>query len=90
MKDLEEFSLKTHLKEKSLCQLYAAIVCVEGAIQPHVENILKKVVYKLILDDEPEIALRAKKIAELLGLYVPTDFILPVVLGHLSDQESKS
>jgi hypothetical protein len=63
---------------------------VEGAIQPHVENILKKVVYKLILDDEPAIAERSQKIAELLGLYVPTDYILPMVLGHLQDQESKA
>ena len=85
LKDLDEFSLKIHLKEKSLCQLYSAIVCVEGAIKPHVEDILKKVVYKLVLDDEPSIRERSLKIAELLGLYIPTDYILPMVVGHLTD-----
>jgi hypothetical protein len=85
LKDLDEFSLKINLKEKSLHQLYAAIVCVEGAIKPHVEKLLKSVVYKLILDEEPGISERSKKIAELLGLYVPTDFILPLIVGHLTD-----
>ena len=32
MKDLEEFSLKINLKEKSLNQLYNLIVCVEVKI----------------------------------------------------------
>ena len=29
LRDLSEFSLKINLKEKSLCQLYNLIVCVE-------------------------------------------------------------
>lgn len=70
LRDLNEFSLKTNLKEKSLCQLYNLIVCVEEEIKPHSSEILKTVVYKNILDDEPEISQRAYKIAELLGLYV--------------------
>ena len=32
LKDIEEFSLKVNLKEKSLNQLYNLIVCVEGKI----------------------------------------------------------
>lgn len=89
-KDLNEFALKTYLKEKSLCQLYALIVCVEGAIKPHTEKLLKNVIYKLILDEEPEISRRVYKVAELLGLYVDTDFILPMMISHLTDTESKS
>ena len=56
MKNLDEFSLKIHLKEKSLTQLYSAIVCVEDGIKPHVEKILKQIIYKLVLDEEAEIA----------------------------------
>lgn len=51
-KDLNEFALKVHLKEKSLCQLYTLIVCVEDGIKPHTERILKNIIYKLILDEE--------------------------------------
>lgn len=90
MRDLNEFSLKNNLKEKSLCQLYNLIVCVEGEIKPHVAEILKTVVYKNILDEEPEIQQRTYKIAELLGLYVQTDYLLPLMVGHLTDSESKS
>ena len=70
MKDIQEFSLKKHLMEKSLCQLYNLIVCCEHKIKPHCADILKNIIYKLILDEEPEIAQRTYKIAELLGLYV--------------------
>ena len=84
-KDLNEFALKTHLKEKTLCQLYTLIVCVEDGIKPYTERILKNLVYKMILDEEPEIAKRTYKIAELLGLYVDTDFIVPMMISHLND-----
>ena len=53
-----------------MCQLYNLIVCAEGKIKPHCNQILKDVVYKLILDEEPDIAERAYKIAEVIGLYV--------------------
>lgn len=90
IRDLNEFSLKSNLKEKSLCQLYNLIICVEGSIKPHCSEILKTVVYKNILDEEPPIAERAYKIAELLGLYVQTDFLLPMMIEHLTDSESKN
>lgn len=51
-KDINEFALKTHLKERSLCQLYSLIVCVEDGIKPYTEKILKTIVYKMILDEE--------------------------------------
>jgi hypothetical protein len=86
---MEEFSLKTNLKEKSLCQLYNVLLCVEIDIKPHTEKILRQVVYKNVLDEEPVIASRTLKIAELLGLYVPTDYILPMCTSHLTDSESK-
>ena len=43
LKDVNDFSLKLHLKEKTLCQLYNLIICVEGgdSIKPHTEKILK-------------------------------------------------
>lgn len=90
MKDLDEFSLKVNLKERTLSQLYNMIICVEAGIKPHCEKILQKVIYKLILDDEPEIKARTYKIAELLGLYVQTDFLLPMMVGHLTDSEAKN
>jgi len=62
LKNLDEFSLKTNLKLKSLEQLYSCIVCVEDGVKEHCEKILKKVIYKNVLDDEPEIANRALKI----------------------------
>ena len=70
LKDINDFGLKVHLKEKSLSQLYNLIICVEDAIKPHCERILKNVIYKMIIDEEQEIATRTYKIAELLGLYV--------------------
>ena len=42
-------------------------------------------IYKNILDDEADVANRALKIAELLGLYIPTDYILPMIIEHLND-----
>ena len=90
LRDLDEFSLKPHLKEKSLCQLYSLIVCVEGKIKPHVERILTRIVYKDILNEEPGIADRVLKITEILGLYVPMDYMLPKIITHLTDSESKS
>ena len=87
--DLEEYSLKNNLKEKALCQLYNLIVCVEIKIQPFAERILRSVVYKLILDEEPQIANRVLKITELLGLYLPTEYLIPMIVTHLTDQDSK-
>ena len=89
LKDLDDYSLKINLKEKALNQLYNLIVCVEGKIQPFAEKILRHIVYKLILDEEPEIAHRVYKITELLGLYLPTEYLLPMIVAHLTDQESK-
>ena len=90
LQDINDFSLKIALQEKSLSQLYNVILCVEDSIKPHAEKILRNVVYKLILNDEPPIALRTFKIAELLGLFVSTDYILPMLLTHLNDIESRS
>ena len=89
LKDLEDYSLKQNLKEKALNQLYNLIVCVENKVQPFTEKILRQVVYKLILDEESTIAHRTLKITELLGLYIPTEYLIPMILGHLTDQESK-
>lgn len=66
------------------------IICAEDRIKPHCQDILKNVIYKLILDEEAEIAQRAYKIAELLGLYVQTDFLLPMMISHLTDSESRN
>ena len=65
-------------------------MCIESGIKPHAEKILKNIIYKMMLDEEPEIARRTYKVAELLGLYVDTDFILPMMISHLTDSESKS
>lgn len=89
LKDLDEFSLKPHLRLKCLNQLYSLIVCVEDGIKPFVDKILRQIVYKSILDEESDIAERVLKIAELLGLYVSTDYILPMIVSHLTDSESK-
>ena len=35
-------------------------------------------------------AQRAYKIAELLGLYVQADYLLPLMISHLTDAESKN
>jgi len=51
---------------------------------------MRQVVYKLILDEETEIATRVLKIAELLGLYVETEYLVPMIVGHLTDQDSKT
>ena len=85
LRDLDEFSLKPHLKEKALNQLYSLIVCVEVKIKPYVEKILTRIIYKDILDEEAGIANRVLKITELLGLYVPMDFLLPKIIAHLTD-----
>ena len=66
------------------------IICAESNIKPHCQEILKQVVYKFILDEEPEIASRSYKIAELLGLYVQTDYLLPMMISHLTDSDSKN
>lgn len=89
-KDLHDFSLKQNLKEKTLEQLYSLIICAEDKIKPHAEEILRNVVYKFILDEEPVLAQRSYKIAELLGFHVRTDFLLPMMISHLTDSESKS
>jgi len=89
LKDLQDFSLKVNLKEKTLCQLYNLIICAEDKIKPHCNQILKDVIYKNILDEEPEIAARTYKIAELLGCFVQTDFLLPLMISHLNDAESR-
>jgi len=66
------------------------IVCAEGNIKPHVNQILRDIIYKFILDEEPDIAQRTYKIAELLGLYVQADYLLPLMISHLTDAESKN
>lgn len=90
LQDIHDFSLKPTMQEKSLCQLYNVILCVEDSIKPYTDKILRNVIYKLILDEEPSIRDRTQKIAELMGLFVSTDFILPMLLTHLNDIESRS
>ena len=52
LRDMNDFSLKIHLKEKCLCQLYTLIVCIEGdGIKPYTERILKNIIYKMILEE---------------------------------------
>jgi hypothetical protein len=41
IKDVQLFSLKTNLKERTLCQLYNLIVCAEDKIKPFCNDILK-------------------------------------------------
>jgi len=89
-KDMQAFSLKIHLKEKTLCQLYNLIVCAEGNIKPHVAHIMKDIVYKFILDEDPDISQRAYKIAELLGLYVRADYLIPLMINDLTNVESRN
>ena len=85
LKDLDEYSLKNNLKEKTLAQIYNLVLCVEGEIAPHCDRLLKNVVYRHVLDEEPALAGRAVKIAELLGLHVAPDFLLPMLVAHLQD-----
>lgn len=62
----------------------------EAQIKPHTERILKQVIYKYILDEEQPIAARSLKICELIGLFVPADFMIPTIVRHLTDTESKN
>ena len=39
---------------------------------------------------EQEIANRTYKIAEILGLYVPCEFLVPMMISHMQDSESKN
>lgn len=90
MRDIDTYSLKNHLKQKSLEQLYNLALCAEGDLKPHCDKLLKNVVYKLILDEEPEIAKRSLRLCELLGLHIETDYLIPMIVSHLNDQESRS
>ena len=85
LRDVEQYSLKIHLKQKSLEQLYNLCLCVEGNIKPFCEKLLKQIVYKLILDEEPEIATRVLRVCELMGLNVETDYLIPMIVSHLND-----
>ena len=85
MRDIDAYSLKMQLKGKSLEQLYNLCLCVGGDIKLHCDRILKQVIYKLILDEEAEIATRVLRICELLGLNVETDFLIPMIVSHLND-----
>jgi hypothetical protein len=85
MRDIDAYSLKMQLKGKSLEQLYNLCLCVGGDIKLHCDRILKQVIYKLILDEEAEIATRILRICELLGLNVETDFLIPMIVSHLND-----
>jgi len=48
------------------------------------------VVYRLILDEEADVRNRTLKIAELLGLFVSTDYMFPMCLSHLNDVECRA
>jgi len=50
---------------------------------------LRHIVYKLVLDEEPDVAKRTQRIAQELGLFVNTDLIIPMMIAQLSDAESK-
>ena len=64
-------------------------MCVEDKVKPYAEKILRQVCYKLILDEETTVAHRVLKITELLGLYIETEYLVPMIVSHLTDQESK-
>ena len=70
--------------------MYSLIVCIEDKVKPYTEKILRQVVYKLILDEEEAIRNRAMKVAELLGLYLPVEYLLPMIISHLTDSDSKT
>lgn len=60
-------------------------MCVEDKVKPYAEKILRQVCYKLILDEETAIAHRVHKITELLGLYIETEYLVPMIVAHLTD-----
>lgn len=49
-----------------------------------------KVIYKYVLEEDPQIVKRCLKIAGLLGKFINTSVILPLVISHLTDKESKN
>jgi hypothetical protein len=84
MKDINTFSLKQNLKMKAFQQLYTLIVCAESKVQDLSEKILK-LLFKFILDEDPEVSFRCLKIAQLLGFYIDADYLIPLILNHIKD-----
>jgi hypothetical protein len=55
IKDMEDYCLKNNLRERTLCQIYNLILCVEGKIENQAEKILR-MIYKNILDEDKDIS----------------------------------
>lgn len=49
-----------------------------------------KVVYKYVLEEDPEVVKRCLKIAGLVGRFICSNVLLPLVVSHLTDKESKN
>mmetsp|Transcript_34058 Transcript_34058/g.33598 ORF Transcript_34058/g.33598 Transcript_34058/m.33598 type:complete len:329 (-) Transcript_34058:618-1604(-) len=87
--DTGTFSLKENLRQKCYDQLYNLVICCEESIKPHSQDILKQL-YKTILDQDPIIKERSREIAQALGYFVDTDYIIPIIIDHLKDKDSLS
>ncbi len=89
------FNLRAHCISSGLNKIYSLIVCCgckfgENKSKGSMLADALKVVYKYILEEDPELVRRCLKIAGLLGRFMDTNVLLPMLISHLTDKESKN
>lgn len=88
LEDINNFKQPTNLKIKSLSVLNNLIKACGSALEPYVDRILNSIYNRF--EEEEEINKQLENIANMLGLTIEQNILIPLVLKHISELESKN
>ena len=89
LEEVNDFTLQAGLKMKSIGVLYQIVKGCGSSVVSHLEKILFAL-YKNINNDEEDIMAKIEETANILGLCIDQDIIIPILSKHLSDVEIKT
>lgn len=87
LEEINNFKLANNLKIKSLSILFHLIKACGSQLEPFMDRILNSL-YSRIEDDE-EIIKQCDNIANIIGLTIDQDILIPLIIKHIKELESK-
>lgn len=87
LEDIMNFKQPNNLKVKSLCVLYHLIKACGSQLEPFTDKILNSLYGRI--DDDEQIIKQCENIANILGLTIEQGILIPLLIRHIHELESK-
>jgi len=85
--DIMNFKQANNLKVKSLCVLYHLIKACGSQLEPFTDKILNSLYGRI--DEDEELIKQCENIANILGLTIEQGILIPLLIKHINELESK-